>query len=302
MLDAAQRADLVALLAWYRDMGVDAALDEMPTDWFGKGEAAPGAHLHFAGDAEPSVETKSVAASRPPAAAEPSDRFAAEPARPIQRPALQPVVPATRQFSGAAPDDAAMAARQAARSAATLTALQEALARFEGCGLKATAKSLCFYRGSPSARLMIIGEAPGREEDLEGKPFVGRAGQLLDKMLAAIGLGEADVHITNIVYWRPPGNRTPTPQEAQVCRPFLDRQIELVAPQLLLTLGGPAAGAVLDVQGGIMKARGRWRELTSGGRTIRAMPSLHPAYLLRTPAAKRLAWRDLLAIKAALAE
>ena len=148
---------------------------------------------------------------------------------------------------------------------------------------------------------MIIGEAPGRDEDLEGKPFVGRAGQLLDKMLAAIGLSEADVHITNIVYWRPPGNRTPTPQEAQVCRPFLDRQIELVAPQLLMTLGGPAASAVLDVQGGIMKARGRWRELASGGRTIRALPSLHPAYLLRTPAAKRLVWRDLLAIKAALA-
>ena len=175
------------------------------------------------------------------------------------------------------------------------------MARFDGCGLKATAKNLCFYRGSPSARLMIIGEAPGRDEDLEGKPFVGRAGQLLDKMLAAIGLSEADVHITNIVYWRPPGNRTPTPQEAQVCRPFLDRQIELVAPQLLMTLGGPAASAVLDVQGGIMKARGRWRELASGGRTVRALPSLHPAYLLRTPAAKRLAWRDLLAIKAALA-
>ena len=302
MPDASQRADLVALLAWYCDMGVDAALDETPTDWFGKGDTAPGAHIRFEGDAQPRVATKPAAPAQLPRAVAPADRSAGELARPTQRPSPQQIAPATRQFTGAAPDDATMAARQAARSAATLDALREALAKFDGCGLKATAKNLCFYRGSPSARLMIIGEAPGRDEDLEGKPFVGRAGQLLDKMLAAIGLSETDVHITNIVYWRPPGNRTPTPQEAQVCRPFRDRQIELVAPKVIMTLGGPAAAAVLDVQGGIMKARGRWRELISGGRTIRAMPSLHPAYLLRTPAAKRLAWRDLLAVKAALAE
>jgi DNA polymerase len=300
MPDAAQRADLVALLAWYCDMGVDTALDEVPTDWFAKGDTPPGAHVRFDGDAQPRVAAKTAVPEQPPRAS--AARPAVEPTRPIQRPPPQAIAPATRHFTGAAPDDATMAARQAARSAATLEALHEALARFDGCGLKATAKNLCFYRGSPNARLMIIGEAPGRDEDLEGKPFVGRAGQLLDKMLAAIGLSEADVHITNIVYWRPPGNRTPTPQEAQVCRPFLDRQIELVAPQLLMTLGGPAASAVLEVQGGIMKARGRWRELASGGRTIRALPSLHPAYLLRTPAAKRLAWRDLLAVKAALAE
>lgn len=278
MPDAAQRTDLLALLAWYRDLGVDAVLDETPTDWLAKGEAAPGAHLDFSGARQqPNARTEQTA--RP-----------------------QPALPATRQFPAAAPADAASAARQAARSAATLDSLQAALARFEGCGLKATAKNLCFYRGSANANLMIIGEAPGREEDLEGRPFVGRAGQLLDKMLAAIGLRETDVHITNVVYWRPPGNRTPTPQEAQVCRPFLDRQIELVAPRIILTLGGPAAAAVLDVQGGIMKARGRWRELVVAGRPIRAMPSLHPAYLLRTPAAKRLAWRDLLAIKGALAQ
>jgi DNA polymerase len=301
MPDAAQRADLVALLAWYCDMGVDAALDEVPIDWFVRGDTAPGANIRLDGDAQPPVATRPAVPLQPPRASASAGRSTVEPERPIQRPSPQPVATVTRQFTGTAPDDATMAARQAARSAATLDELQAALARFDGCGLKATAKNLCFYRGSPSARLMIIGEAPGRDEDLEGKPFVGRAGQLLDKMLAAIGLSEADVHITNIVYWRPPGNRTPTPQEAQVCRPFLDRQIELVAPQLLMTLGGPAASAVLDVQGGIMKARGRWRELASGGRTVRALPSLHPAYLLRTPAAKRLAWRDLLAIKAALA-
>src|SRR5262249_49931557 len=140
-----------------------------------------------------------------------------------------------RAFPTAAPDDAVMAARATAKAATSLDDLRKRLARFDGCGLKATAKNLCFYRGSPATRLMIIGEAPGRDEDLEGRPFVGRAGQLLDKMLAAIGLGEADVHITNIVYWRPPGNRTPTPQEALVCRPFLERQIELVGPRLILT-------------------------------------------------------------------
>lgn len=147
---------------------------------------------------------------------------------------------------------------------------------------------------------MIIGEAPGREEDLAGKPFVGRAGLLLDKMLLAIGLTEADVHITNIVYWRPPGNRTPTLQEAQVCRPFLERQVELVGPSVVLLLGGPAAHSILETSEGIMRLRGKWKDVTLGQHKTRALPSLHPAYLLRTPAAKRSAWHDLLAVKAAL--
>jgi DNA polymerase len=194
-----------------------------------------------------------------------------------------------------------MAARAAAGKAGTLDELGAILARFDGCGLKATAKNLCFYRGAAEARLMLIGEAPGRDEDLAGKPFVGRAGQLLDKMLAAIGLSEREVHITNIVYWRPPGNRTPTPQEAQVCRPFLERQVELVAPDLVLLLGGAAANHIFGATEGIMRIRGKWRDVTIGARTVRAIATLHPAYLLRTPAAKRLAWRDLLAVKAALA-
>jgi DNA polymerase len=193
-----------------------------------------------------------------------------------------------------------MSARTAARDARTLVELQAALAGFEGCSLKATAKNLCFYRGATQARLMLIGEAPGRDEDLQGKPFVGRAGQLLDKMLAAIGLAEQDVHITNIVYWRPPGNRTPTPQEAQVCRPFMERQVELVGPDLVVLLGGAAAKHVLDTPEGIMRIRGKFREVAIGSRTVHAIATLHPAYLLRTPAAKRLAWRDLLALKAAL--
>jgi DNA polymerase len=205
-----------------------------------------------------------------------------------------------RTFPTLAPDAATMAAREIARKAPTLEALEAALRSFDGCGLKATAKNLCFYRGSPQARVMIIGEAPGSEEDREGQPFVGRSGQLLDKMLAAIGLTEADVHITNTVYWRPPGNRTPTPQETLVCRPFLERQIELVAPEVIVTLGGPAAKAVLDVADGILKVRGKWHQLMVGGSAVRVMPTLHPAYLLRTPIQKKLAWRDLRAIRAAL--
>jgi DNA polymerase len=296
MSDTMHRTDLIALLAWYRDTGVDAALDDQPTDWLQRGETAPGAQFSLDGarPAAPASPMGQVAART--TSFEPQSRAVA-PGGNRPPPATAPV---TRQFPTVAPDAATMAARQVAGSAATLDALRQALERFDGCGLKATAKNLCFYRGSANARLMIIGEAPGRDEDIEGKPFVGRAGQLLDNMLAAIGLTEADVHITNIVYWRPPGNRTPTPQEAQVCRPFLERQIELVAPRVVMTLGGPASIGVLDIAGGIMKARGRWRELQSGGRAIPAMPSLHPAYLLRTPAAKRLSWRDLLAVKIAL--
>ena len=147
---------------------------------------------------------------------------------------------------------------------------------------------------------MFIGEGPGRDEDLQGLPFVGRAGKLLDRMLAAIGFGEDDVYITNIVYWRPPGNRTPTAQEVQACLPFLDRQAELLDPGILVLIGGPASQNLLGTKEGIMRLRGKWRECEIGGKTRRALPILHPAYLLRTPSAKRLAWRDLLTLKAAL--
>jgi DNA polymerase len=192
-------------------------------------------------------------------------------------------------------------ARSLARSTNDISDLEAAIASFDGCALKATAKSTCVYRGAATAPLMIIGEAPGRDEDLEGRPFVGRAGQLLDRMLAAIELDESNVHITNVVYWRPPGNRTPTPQEAQVCRPFMERQIELVAPEIVMPLGGAATKHLFDVPEGIMRARGKWRDLAAGSHRCRAIASLHPAYLLRTPIAKRPAWQDLLAVAEALA-
>jgi len=294
---------MATLLAWWREMGVDGATDAAATDWLARADAAPGTGYALRAPADTSAgserATPSVAARPAPAPRSPLPS-PSSPARESMVPArspLQPAAEAPRRFPTAPPDAAALAAREAARGAPDLEALRAVLERFDGCALKATAKSLCFYRGNPQARLMIVGEAPGRDEDLQGKPFVGRAGQLLDKMLAAIGLGEDDVHITNVVYWRPPGNRTPTPQEVQVCRPFLERQIELVAPDLLMTMGGSAANALLEMEGGIMRQRGRWRDLAAGGRTVPVMPTLHPAYLLRTPVAKRLAWRDLLAVQ-----
>jgi DNA polymerase len=193
-------------------------------------------------------------------------------------------------------------ARAAATQAETLDALRAALERFEGCALRATASQLVFADGKPGARVMFVGEAPGAEEDREGLPFVGRSGKLLDRMMAAIGLDRGSVYIANIVPWRPPGNRTPTPPEQAICLPFIRRQIELANPDVLVCLGGPAAQALLGITDGITKARGRWFEFDTGTRTIKALATFHPAYLLRSPAAKRLAYRDFLAIKKALKE
>ncbi len=296
-------------------MGAEAAVDGVATDWIARGPAVPGQDLSFAPEPGPAPP---VAGVSPPIVA----RLRRDGSDPTPQPALQSAPPVlgvrpaivaslrqdgsdpgntARQFPTASPDAAAATARQLAKTAETLGQLQRLLTNFDGCALKATAKSLCFYRGADRARLMLIGEAPGREEDLEGRPFVGRAGQLLDKMLTAAGLSEADVHITNVVYWRPPGNRTPTPQEVLICQPFLERQIELVAPEIILLLGGVAAKAVLDVSEGIMRVRGKWHEATLGRHTARVLATLHPAFLLRTPAAKRLAWRDILTIRSTLA-
>jgi len=276
---------MLALLDWFQAMGADAAVDDSSCDWLARGPATPpGADYAWPRDDAPAIAAASEA---PPARRLPAASAPAESVRP-------------RAVTPLGASEAETGARRIARQAGSLEALEAALKDFDGCGLKATATKLCFYRGAPTADLMIVGEAPGRDEDLAGKPFVGRAGQLLDKMLAAIGRSEADVHITNIVYWRPPGNRTPTPQEALACRPFLERQIELVAPKLLVAVGGAAAKELFGVAEGIMRLRGKWREMTVGERTIPAIATLHPAYLLRTPAAKRLAWQDLLQIHSKL--
>jgi uracil-DNA glycosylase len=263
------------LLAFYLEAGVDTPLGETPADRFADGEAAP--------RAEPAPIPVARRASPP----HPS---------PISG-AASAVVPAAPP----APEAAVMAARAAAKNAATLEELRAILDGFEGCALKGTARQLVFADGNPQARAMFVGEAPGREEDLEGLPFVGRSGQLLDRMLAAIGLDRSNAYIANVIPWRPPGNRTPTPQETSICLPFTRRQIELADPDVLVCLGSPAAQALLEAKEGIMKTRGRWFSYHTGAREIRAIATFHPAYLLRQPLQKRLAWRDFLAIKQALA-
>jgi uracil-DNA glycosylase family 4 len=216
-----------------------------------------------------------------------------------------PNAPAVIRPAPTAPDDAIMSARAIARSAPDLETLEQLLANFDGCALKSTASRLVFADGAPGARVMIIGEAPGREEDETGRPFVGRAGQLLDKMLHAVGLDRAQVYIANIVPWRPPGNRTPTPQEIAICMPFIHRQIELSAPDILMTMGAPATQNLLGQKDGILRLRGRWfdfevRDQTGAARKIPALATLHPAYLLRQPGQKSLSWRDLRSLKARL--
>jgi DNA polymerase len=267
------RAALVSLLDFYAESGVDCALDEAPHDRF-----AEAARPQTPAPARFAVQEAPRDLARGPA--------------PAPRPASPQAVPS--------PDEAAADARERARSAKTLAELEELLAGFEGCALKKSAKNLCFADGSPQARVMIVGEAPGADEDRTGKPFVGRAGQLLDRMLKAIGLDRAAVYIANVVPWRPPGNRDPTPQEVAACRPFLERQIELVDPDIVVCVGGASARALLGVKDGILKTRGRWFPYHTGTREIRALATLHPAYLLRSPLQKRLAWRDLRALRRAL--
>jgi len=189
-------------------------------------------------------------------------------------------------------------ARALAASCRTLDDLKAALANFEGCALRYTAKNLVFADGNPKARVMLVGEAPGKDEDQEGLPFVGRSGQLLDRMLASIGLDRTQVYIANTLPWRPPGNRAPTPAEQAICAPFIERQIELSGAEILVLVGGVSAKQLLATDTGIMRLRGRWSSYRTPAREIPALPIFHPAYLLRQPAQKRLAWRDLISLKA----
>jgi uracil-DNA glycosylase family 4 len=264
--------DPAELVTWYAEMGITEALDETT-------------HNHFA---DPLPQTN--AAMRSPALrAVPSSGRAASAMRPMPAAAT-------------APDDAAISAKALAQEALNLEALKEALGRFEGCALKATAKNLVFSDGNPAGRVMLVGEAPGADEDRLGLPFVGRSGQLLDRMLASIGLSRKEqVYIANLLPWRPPGNRTPTPQEVAICLPFIQRQIELADPDILVCVGGPSAQGLLGLTG-ILASRGKWVEYDTGTRRIRALATLHPAYLLRQPLQKRLAWRDMRALKSALEE
>jgi uracil-DNA glycosylase len=260
------------LLAFYLEAGVDCALGDEPVDRL----------------AEPD--------SVPVAAAAPREIVPARASREI--PAAMAAVP--RADIALAPDEAISSAREAARTAPSLEVLRQLLENFDGCALKHTATRLVFADGNPQARVMFVGEAPGRDEDIEGLPFVGRSGKLLDRMIAAIGLDRSKAYIANVIPWRPPGNRTPTPQETQICLPFIRRQIELVNPDVLVTLGNPSTQTLLSTREGIMRTRGKWFDYDTGTRTIRAIATFHPAYLLRSPSYKRMTWQDLLAIAKAL--
>jgi len=257
------------LLAFYLEAGVDCALMEEPVNRL----------------SDPDAVIPAASETAPPG---PERVAAAAPALPGE-PTLTP-------------EAAIISAREAARTAPTLEVLRELLEKFDGCALKSTATRLVFADGNPQARIMFVGEAPGREEDIEGLPFVGRSGQLLNRMIAAIGLDRTSAYIANVIPWRPPGNRTPTPQETQICLPFIQRQIELVNPDVLVTLGNPSTQTLLSTREGIMKTRGKWFDYDTGSRTIRAIATFHPAYLLRSPSYKRMAWQDLRAIAKALEE
>ena len=263
-----------ALLDWYRMAGVDAAVDDAPI---------------AAWSLDPATSSMPVTPS--------PSRLPAPVRHPVpaigeQAPSL--LVPEGRRIGHA---------RDVAARCGTLAELKAALAEFDGCALKATAKQVCFADGNPEAQLMVIGEAPGAEEDRQGKPFVGPSGQFLDRILAEIGIDRTRAWITNVIFWRPPGNRPPTDGEIAVCQPFLERQIELLAPRFILFVGGIAAKALLGKTEGVTKLRGRpFIYTSSDGCEIPCLVTFHPAYLLRQPLNKRFVWRDMLQLRARLDE
>ena len=229
---------------------------------------------------------------------------------PVDRFATSAVVPPKRALPGMEPPPAPVPAaplvadpsetRALAQAAPMLEALRAAMDAYDGCALKHRATQLCFSDGNPEAQIMLVGEGPGEQEDKQGKPFVGRGGQLLDRMLGAIGLDRSKVFIVNMVPWRPPGNRNPTPDELALCTPFVVRQVELVNPKLLVTLGNVPTQSLFATSQGITRMRGNWKTLTIGAWTGPALPTLHPAFLLRTPSAKAQAWKDMLSLKKAI--
>lgn len=295
-LEPARRAALIAILDFYAEAGVDCALAEEPIDRFAEEIArretlqrdrAQGRPVD-GGTREP-VRQRSEGPRAAPAI---PDQLRQREERAAPPPLLNPVV--------MAPEEAEAAARALAAKAQSLEELRLAVSEFEGCGLKPSAKSLVFEGGDPKARVMLVGPAPGSDDDREGKTFVGRDGELLERMLGAIGLGRESVYMAHVVPWRPAGNRNLTPQEIAVCLPLIRRQIQLADPDFLVCLGEPAMRALLGVKDTILKGRGRWHEFDTGSRRIQAMATLHPDYVLRQPLNKRAVWRDLRALKRAL--
>src|SRR4051795_3878272 len=269
-------AAALALLRWYVEMGVDEAI----------GETAP----------------NRLRPPEPAAVPQPAPTIA--PAQITPRPSARAALVAPPGTFAESLAEAAQSARRLAAGADSIKALAALVAGFEDCPLKRTATKTVFIDGNPAAPIMFIGEAPGADEDRIGRPFVGRAGQLLDRMLAAIGLDRDMVQITNVIYWRPPGNRKPTTAEIAACLPFVLRHIALARPLVLVLAGGTAASTLRPGTDGITRLRGRWFELAVPGldAPVPTLPIFHPAFLLRTPTRNREAWRDLLALKAWLDE
>ncbi|MBK1839510.1 uracil-DNA glycosylase [Azospirillum sp. YIM B02556] len=289
--------DILDALRWHADIGCDEAIGDEPTDWAALTARpvarTPASGMPAAGMAPGGATARGPAVARAPA---PAGSAAAPPA--AARPATLFASP--DQPLGAS--EAGIQARARAGEAQTLEALEAALRSFDGCPLKATAMNTVFADGNPQAPVMLIGEAPGEDEDRQGKPFVGVSGKLLDRMLAQVGLDRSKVYISNILPWRPPGNRSPTQAEVAACLPFLERHVELVRPKLLVALGGVSAKTLLNRAEGITRLRGQWRSYEGTGTPIPLMPMLHPAYLLRNPIAKREAWRDMLALQQRMSE
>ena len=288
------------LLAFYVEAGADALLGEEAIDRMADEVSPPpaGGRLDSEADRVGVSNQRAISGHGPT-----PDRRSLPSGGAERRPVGRSGPPSAGEGKAlATPDAAIMAAREGARTAANLDDLRKLLESFEGCSLRNTATQLVFADGNPQGRVMFVGEAPGHEEDISGRPFVGRSGKLLDRMIEAIGLDRTKVYIANVVPWRPPGNRTPTPQETAICLPFIRRQIELANPDILVCLGGPSMQTLLGTKDGITRMRGRWFPFDTGSREIRALATFHPAFLLRSPLQKRLSWRDFLAIKKALAQ
>jgi uracil-DNA glycosylase len=270
------REDLESLLRWYVDQGIDEAIGEEAIDRF----AAPAP--------QPTPLPVQQRAPAAPTPIRPAPAAAAPPRGPVPIESPQLV------------EDA----RALAQRCNSVEELEAAVRAFEGCALKRTAKNTVFADGVAGSPVMVVGEAPGADEDRLGKPFVGVSGQLMDRMFEAIGMSrERDLYITNILFWRPPGNRTPTLAEQAICMAFTRRHIELARPKVLVLAGGTAAKSVLHTTEGIMRLRGKWTTLSlDDGSAVPTLPTFHPAYLLRTPASKRQSWLDLLSLDKKLRE
>lgn len=296
--DSLNAAELAALLHFHADAGVEWLLEEMPVDRFAEFEAAKAARRASGGAAVQKTQDSLI---KPPV----GQSSVGQPGQPVRQAPSENIdrrmasLPASPAAAVAIPDEQAVReARFAADSARSLTELKAAMDAFSGCNLKNSARNTVFADGQAGARVMVIGPAPSGDDDRDGAPFSGKPGQMLERMLGAIGLTRDALMLTNVIPWRPPGNRVPSPRETDICRPFIERQIMLAEPQYLLILGNFAARFFFGGNETIHNSRGDWRDVTIAGRTIPALATLHPQDLISAPASKRLAWQDLLAFQA----